>query len=117
MRRGGRRSAPSWTRCVVLAAMLGLAATPGRAAEDIELVQEGEMLASGFCDRCHGIGPELASPVDGAPPFRLLAEDPALTEQAIRQLLRTSHETMGDFILSTSEREALSAYIKSLAPR
>jgi mono/diheme cytochrome c family protein len=107
------REAPSRSG-VALAALLCLAAS-ARAADNPELIQEGEMLASGFCDQCHGIGPARASPVDAAPPFRALAEDPALTEQEIRQLLRTNHEATADFILSDPEREALAAYIKSLA--
>jgi hypothetical protein len=62
-------------------------------------------------------GAALESPVGSAPPFRAHAEDPALTEQAIRQLLHTSHEAMPDFILSAPERDAFAAYIKSLARR
>lgn len=85
------------------------------AAEDIERVEAGARIADGFCARCHGVGDARSSPVERAPPFRAIADDPAMTEQAIRQLLRTSHETMPNYILSTEELEALTAYIRSLS--
>lgn len=87
------------------------------AAEDIEKVEAGARIADGFCARCHGIGDARDSPVERAPPFRAIADDPAMTEQAIRQLLRTSHETMPNYVLSTEELEALTAYIRSLSRR
>jgi mono/diheme cytochrome c family protein len=102
---------------LVFAMVLILAMHSARAAEDVERIEKGDRIAAGFCARCHGIGRSLDSPLDAAPPFRILADDPALTEQAIRQLLRTSHEAMPDYILSTEERDALAAYIRSLAPR
>jgi mono/diheme cytochrome c family protein len=91
--------------------------SPGRAAEDLERVDAGARIATGACAKCHGVGSARSSPVESAPPFIIMAEDPALTEQALRQLLRTSHETMPDYVFTTREQEALSAYIKSLARR
>ena len=107
-----RRAPPALA--ALTAALVGLA-MPARAVEDIDLVRKGGEIASGFCARCHGIGQARASPVEGAPPFRELAENPALTQQAIRQLLITTHERMPDFLLSDDERTELAAYIKSLA--
>jgi mono/diheme cytochrome c family protein len=97
-----------------VAAALALLALPAHAAEDIESVREGGRIADALCARCHATGRALVSPVEPAPAFRRLAEDPALTEQAIRTLLRTSHETMPDIILDTRQRDAVAAYIKSL---
>jgi mono/diheme cytochrome c family protein len=98
-----------------VAAALVLAAAPALAAENVELVREGRRLADSVCVRCHAIDRSLVSPIEAAPAFRTLAEDPALTEQAIRTLLRTSHNTMPDIILETGQRDAIAAYIKSLA--
>jgi cytochrome c len=96
--------------------LVGLALTaPALAAEDAELVQEGGRIAGARCERCHAIDRSLVSPLEPAPPFRAFAEDPALTEQAIRMLLRTSHDTMPTLILDTRQRDAVAAYIKSLA--
>lgn len=105
-----------WRALAVLGGFLSGAAT-AFAAADIERVEAGARIADGFCARCHGVGEARDSPVESALPFRAIADDPAMTEQAIRQLLRTSHETMPNYILSTEELEALTAYIRSLSRR
>jgi mono/diheme cytochrome c family protein len=112
-----RRRRVGGAAAVLVAALIGAAAQPASAVEDVAQAEAGSKIANGLCAKCHAVGRSMVSPVDAAPPFRAMAEDPALTEQAIRQLLRTSHQTMPDYIFSLDEQEAIAAYIRSLARR
>jgi mono/diheme cytochrome c family protein len=75
----------------------------------------GRALAESLCADCHAVGPEDWEPGEmEAPPFRALADDPAVTEMALRVLLRTPHATMPSVRLTPEEVDDLVAYVLRL---
>jgi mono/diheme cytochrome c family protein len=90
------------------AAAQGLPGDPGR----------GRDLAIGWCVECHEVVPDVREPsVTEAPPFQAVADDPAVTEAALRAFLQTPHATMPDFRLAPEEADDVISYILSLKGR
>lgn len=103
----------------VSAALCGLlltaAAASGAGAQVLGDADEGQRFAREVCVACHAVerGDKIMSLV-GAPPFQLVAADPAASEISLRVFLRSPHETMPDLVLSDEEMDDVIAYILSL---
>jgi cytochrome c len=79
-------------------------------------VEAGRQLAELHCSRCHAVGNEGASLMEGAPPLRDIklrypVEDLA---EALAEGMITSHPQMPVFTFSTEEIDDLLAYLDSL---
>ncbi len=80
-------------------------------------VSAGHELAASICAACHDIGglpPEGLIFQGDPPPFRLVADDPAITPLSLAVFLRTPHQNMPNIILSQQETDNVISYILSL---
>jgi mono/diheme cytochrome c family protein len=103
------------------ALMLSLAPT-AQAQEDSVDTAAGRELAEDWCADCHDITGDYSEGLGitdyGDPPsFYAVANDPAVTEIALRAFLHTPHLVMPNFILKEPEMAALIEYILSLRER
>ena len=101
---------PAW-----VAALLVMAAGTAAAQGDAD-VEAGEKLAELHCSRCHAIGDEGDSLMEGAPPLRDLKlrypiEDLA---EALAEGIITAHPQMPVFTFSAEEVDDLLAYLDRL---
>jgi mono/diheme cytochrome c family protein len=98
-----------------LAAALPLMLAPaiGSAAD----LAAGESLAEKWCSQCHGVRPDRLGPNLSAPTFSELAAEASITEDSLRALLRSSHETMPQITLTPDEMDDIVGYILSLKSR
>ena len=99
----------------IVAALCLLAAGPARAQERAE-VEAGRKLADMHCSRCHAVGNEGASLMEGAPPLRDIklrypVDDLA---EALAEGMETAHPQMPVFTFSPKEIDELLAYLDSL---
>ena len=101
---------------VALQIMLGLTVGSSAAAQDpLGSPIAGRTLALEWCANCHLVAEDQEmAPRPDAPPFVLIARDPAVTEFWIRVFLVTPHERMPNFILTPDETDNIVAYILSL---
>jgi mono/diheme cytochrome c family protein len=100
-------------------ALLTAAGGGALAQGDVVDTEPGRALAEARCAQCHdvtGEHSELMSKIEtGDPPsFYAVANDPAVTEIALRAFLHTPHERMPNLILEEAEMGALIDYILSL---
>ena len=80
-------------------------------------IEAGHDLAQSVCAACHDIGgqpPEGLIFQGDPPPFRLVADDPAVTPLSLTVFLRTPHQNMPNIMLSRQETDDVIAYILSL---
>jgi len=105
-------------RIPLLAAILScLIASPMMAQEQEQGdVAAGKKLAELHCSRCHAVGEQDASLMQGAPPLRDLklrypVDDLA---EALAEGIMTAHPQMPVFTFSTDEIDDLLAYLDSL---
>ena len=102
-------------RTAAAAALLLLAVAPAGAQGTAD-VEAGKKLAELHCSRCHAVGNDDASLMEGAPPLRDLKlrypiEDLA---EALAEGIFTAHPQMPVFTFSTEQIDDLLAYIDSL---
>lgn len=102
-------------RIAAAAALLLLAVAPAGAQGTIDIAA-GKELAELHCSRCHAVGNEGASLMEGAPPLRDLKlrypiEDLA---EALAEGIFTAHPQMPVFTFSAEEVDDLLAYLDSL---
>jgi mono/diheme cytochrome c family protein len=84
-------------------------------AEDIAKVTAGRVLAKGWCAHCHIVSEDQRlAPAAGVPTFFAVANDPAMTELALRVFLATPHMRMPDFMMTRDDTDKIIAYILSL---
>src|SRR3954451_16841326 len=89
-------------RGIVLA--LVLAGVPAVAQSLPGDPERGRALAERRCAKCHQVLPGSRGPsAVGAPAFQTVADDPAVTEAALRTFLRTSHEDVPTVPLTPEE--------------
>ena len=103
----------------VCAALFALAALPAQAEPATHAtLMRGKAIAQANCGKCHAIGPTGASPNPKSPPFRTLSHKYPLSdlEEALAEGIVVGHEgaEMPQFRLSTSQIEALLAYLGSI---
>jgi mono/diheme cytochrome c family protein len=76
---------------------------------------QGRAIAEQWCIECHQVAPDTREEgLPGPPAFQAIADDPAVTELALRVFLQSSHQRMPNFRLTTEERDSIVAYILSL---
>ncbi len=102
-----------WPVAVLL---LGALTSSAFAASDFE---RGHAIVDEYCGRCHATGPEGASPLAAAPPFRTLGERYPVSdlEEALAEGIVTGHPAMPEFAFDPDEIDAIIAYLGSLQPR
>jgi len=87
-------------------------------AEAASLIEKGRVIADSFCSRCHAIGPHGKSPNPKSPPFRVLGKRYPLSnlEEALSEGIVVGHEgeEMPPFVFTSSQIEALLAYLASV---
>lgn len=76
----------------------------------------GQQFATQACAGCHAVGPEGASPLAAAPPFRDIVHRHPLDrlETAFAEGLVTSHPAMPAFVFRASEIDDLMAYLETV---
>lgn len=88
--------------------------TPALAAPTAE--QRGKAFARANCARCHAIDRASRSPLEGAPPLRILHRRyPIETlSEALAEGINTGHADMPAFELSPDQIHDLLSYLKTL---
>ncbi|MEM8793313.1 MAG: cytochrome c [Pseudomonadota bacterium] len=77
----------------------------------------GGAFARDVCADCHHVeADEPTLLLTDIKPFRMIAEDPKTTVLSLRVFLRTPHQGMPDFILTSQQTDNVIAYILSLRP-
>jgi mono/diheme cytochrome c family protein len=80
--------------------------------------ERGRTIAEAWCIECHEVVRDVRKPgVTDAPPFQAVADDPAVTETALRAFLQTPHAAMPDLRPTPKQTDDLIAYILSLKGR
>lgn len=101
-------------RIHVVATILALAAAPA-AAQGPGDPAAGRALALQTCAACHAaVAGQRRPAMDSAPPFAVIARNPAATPDGLRAFLQTPHPVMPDLKLSRQEISDVIAYIQSL---
>jgi mono/diheme cytochrome c family protein len=97
-------------------ALLLLAASgPSVLAQDVGDPTAGRRLAETWCTNCHVVTADQPRATStGAPSFRAIAAQKAITPMALSAFLQTPHHRMPDLHLSRQEIDDVSAYILSL---
>ncbi len=93
----------------------GLTAAPPAAAQTSPDARHGLEIARTMCAGCHAVERgNLRSINPDAPAFSVVAASPAMSELALRALLRNSHRRMPDIIVAPGDRGDIVAYILGL---
>jgi mono/diheme cytochrome c family protein len=102
------------SRVLVVGLALWLAPAAAQAVETATPLQ-GLTFARERCSSCHGVehGDEF-SPNPLAPTFAAIANTPGMTATALSVALRSSHQMMPDFMLSSEEIAMINAYLATL---
>jgi mono/diheme cytochrome c family protein len=83
--------------------------------QEIGSPRQGQQVARVQCAECHLVDKVPGrSPDADAPSFARIANTPGMTSAALIAALRTSHETMPNVIIKTSNLSDVVAYILSL---
>ena len=94
---------------------LALAGVPAAAQVPPGDPERGRSLAAQRCARCHQVLPGSRGPsAAGAPAFQAVADDPTVTEAALRAFLRAPHEDAPGVPLTPEETGDVVAYLLSL---
>lgn len=100
---------------VLLLALALFAGAAGARAVETGSAARGHDLARGVCAECHAVeDTDSYSPAIQAPTFREIATTPGMTATALSAALRTPHQEMPDFILSSEQIADITAYILGL---
>ncbi len=86
---------------------------------DADTVRYGRSVAIRFCGECHAVGPAGPSPLADAPPLRdLYRQFPVeRMDEALELGMMDDHPRMPDFKLEIDQRQALTAFLSSFAPK
>jgi mono/diheme cytochrome c family protein len=99
--------------CVLALALVGLAGPAS--AQDRTDVSRGHALAQAWCADCHSIEPDGAAGAYEMPPsFGSFANNPEITETALKAYLQSTHPVMPQVKLTADEIDEVVAYILSL---
>ncbi len=100
---------------------IGVVATWGSIAlgQEVGDAGAGRELAIRECSVCHIVGPDAlgGNLFINAPTFMEVADDPAVTELALRVFLQSPHDVMPSLMLAESEVDDLARYILMLRRR
>ena len=97
---------------------LALGATSAPAGPDEQRLERGRTIAEKNCARCHATGATGESPLQPAPPFRVLPQRYPIENlaEALAEGIVTGHSAMPEFTFKPDEIDALLTYIASLGP-
>jgi mono/diheme cytochrome c family protein len=74
----------------------------------------GRQLATKLCSSCHRVLPMTLPDKADPPSFQSIADLPSTTELSLNVFLRSNHNNMPDFMVSSAVSNDLIAYILSL---
>lgn len=98
-----------------LAIAVWLVTVGGAEAQEAGSAQDGLKLAHAQCSECHLVDKVVGRSRDAAAPtFASIANVAGMTSAALTAALRTSHRTMPNVIIKSSDTGDLVAYILSL---
>ncbi len=99
---------------MLLRILIGVAlAAPAMAQSP--MASDGGRIAAQWCANCHAVTRSAPPPTgDATPSFPAVAAMPSTTETSLRVFLQTPHVNMPNYQLSTTELDAVVAYILSL---
>jgi mono/diheme cytochrome c family protein len=107
----------AWRRSAFPLLLLLASAASATAQVVVGDPDSGRHLSETWCTNCHVVSstqPRAAS--TGAPSFRAIAAQKAVTPMALSAFLQTPHHRMPDLHLNREEIDDVSAYILSLRP-
>jgi mono/diheme cytochrome c family protein len=100
---------------VAVPLLLFMACSPPGSAQEVGDAQAGRRLSETWCSTCHVVTADQSqSASTGAPTFRAVAAQTAITPMALAAFLQTPHHQMPDLHLSREEIGDVAAYILSL---
>ena len=76
----------------------------------------GQAIVERLCAGCHAVGADGDSPLDAAPPFRILGQRFAIAdlEEALAEGIVTAHPDMPEFVFEPDDVGAIIAYLESV---
>jgi cytochrome c len=94
----------------------GLLASAGQVHAQPPDVELGRAIAEEYCAACHAIGPDDASAMPEAPPFRELHHDYPVEHlaEALAEGIMVGHPDMPVFVLDPHQIEGFIAYLRTL---
>ena len=99
----------------LLAAVILSAAAGAALAQEVGDPAAGHAYATENCAECHAVEPgDYDSPLYEAPGFEEVANIPGMSRIALLSFFQTSHPTMPNLIVPSSDIHDLIAYIGSL---
>jgi cytochrome c len=101
---------PCAIAAATFAAQLPLLAQP----LDSSSIASGRQVATTICANCHEISPTAYPTTVVGPKFDDIANLPSTTALSLKVFLRSSHNRMPNFILSSTDTDDVIAYILSL---
>jgi len=81
---------------------------------DSDSIAAGRKVAANICANCHEISPTNYPTTVIGPKFDDIANLPSTTALSLKVFLRSSHNRMPNFILSSADTDDVIAYILSL---
>jgi mono/diheme cytochrome c family protein len=101
---------------LVLSMVFAVSAAHAQAAQDADLLKQGQALVAKDCGRCHGIGRTDASRHPQAPLFRTLSKRYPIEslEEALGEGIISGHPDMPEFQFDADDVGAIIAYLKSI---
>ena len=84
------------------------------AAQEVGDRRAGATYAKQYCENCHAIADEDASPEHTAPRFKDVANRAGTTVSSLKAWLGTTHPTMPNILLEPNDMSNVVAYILSL---
>ena len=112
------RNAPIHIGLVILVALAAFffmrVRGAGGATPDPTGVAEGHRLADAWCKRCHATESHVLEMPGEPPSFQAIANQPGVTELALKVFFRTSHKDMPNIVIGPDQADALASYILSL---
>lgn len=94
-----------------------LAAPVPAVAQSLSDHSPGRQVAMEICSSCHQVIEGQRPAVQNAPSFSAVANMPSTTALALKVFLASNHKRMPNFIISTSDTDAIIDYILSLKQR
>ena len=100
-------------RTIVGGALGALAVTLPAAAQEQGDAAAGHELAAQLCSACHIVGSEAVGS-DAAPPFAVIAKDPAMTATGLHAWVEPGHPVLPNLALTPQQIADINAYLDSL---
>lgn len=94
--------------------LLLVAASFSQAPAALADAEAGMKIAEQWCAQCHAITADPTRASDAAPPFAIIADNPAWTDGALRSWLSAPHDPMPDLSLEKAEIESIIDYLNTL---